>query len=259
MNDQSQLMLFAVDSHAKTSRLQEQEEDWKAPDRGYGLNTGELLANYDQDTSSWRTSQHSLIEDLTKFSDSWPRSGMMRNGIAYQLQPLVHLTDATGSGLWLTPQAGDSKACTTGTQKQKMLTHQVLIPTPTASTGGANHNSPTTVSGKRFTMNLAGFAQKFPTPTVHGNYNKKGASKTSGDGLATIIKKFPTPCSRDWKDNGRSPAELARDSTTLATIAGGKLNPMWVEWLMGFPTGWTDLNNSETQLSHKSQNSLDEQ
>jgi hypothetical protein len=24
---------------------------------------------------------------------------------------------------------------------------------------------------------------------------------------------------------------------------GGKLNPMWVEWLMGFPTGWTDLED----------------
>jgi hypothetical protein len=23
--------------------------------------------------------------------------------------------------------------------------------------------------------------------------------------------------------------------------AGGKLNPTWVEWLMGFPPGWTDL------------------
>ncbi|SIQ44868.1 DNA cytosine methyltransferase [Paenibacillus macquariensis] len=26
----------------------------------------------------------------------------------------------------------------------------------------------------------------------------------------------------------------------------GQLNPTWVEWLMGFPTGWTDLNHSET-------------
>ncbi len=23
---------------------------------------------------------------------------------------------------------------------------------------------------------------------------------------------------------------------------GGKLNPTWVEWLMGYPTQWTDLN-----------------
>lgn len=27
----------------------------------------------------------------------------------------------------------------------------------------------------------------------------------------------------------------------------GKLNPEWVEWLMGFPIGWTELNHSETQ------------
>jgi hypothetical protein len=26
---------------------------------------------------------------------------------------------------------------------------------------------------------------------------------------------------------------------------GGKLNPMWVEWLMGWPLGWTDLKPLE--------------
>ena len=34
-----------------------------------------------------------------------------------------------------------------------------------------------------------------------------------------------------------------RDPSTI----GGKLNPTWVEWLMGFPAGWTDLKDSETQ------------
>jgi DNA (cytosine-5)-methyltransferase 1 len=24
---------------------------------------------------------------------------------------------------------------------------------------------------------------------------------------------------------------------------GGSLNPTWVEWLMGFPLGWTDLED----------------
>ena len=52
---------------------------------------------------------------------------------------------------------------------------------------------------------------------------------------------WPTPTARDWKDNGKSPAELARNSVTLATHAGGQLNPTWVEWLMGWPLGWTDL------------------
>ena len=27
----------------------------------------------------------------------------------------------------------------------------------------------------------------------------------------------------------------------------GRMNPTWIEWLMGFPTGWTELNPSETQ------------
>ena len=54
---------------------------------------------------------------------------------------------------------------------------------------------------------------------------------------------WPTPTARDYKDNGRSPAELARNSKTLATHAGGSLNPQWVEWLMGYPEGWTDLED----------------
>jgi hypothetical protein len=53
---------------------------------------------------------------------------------------------------------------------------------------------------------------------------------------------FATPTARDWKDNGKSPAELARNSETLASQAGGKLNPPWVEWLMGWPIGWTDCD-----------------
>jgi len=50
---------------------------------------------------------------------------------------------------------------------------------------------------------------------------------------------------------------MHKDSTTdrgkgnLGEVVGGKLNPMWVEWLMGFPEGWTDLNHSETQSSRK--------
>jgi len=27
------------------------------------------------------------------------------------------------------------------------------------------------------------------------------------------------------------------------------LNPQWVDWLMGYPTGWTDSEDSEMQLS----------
>lgn len=36
-----------------------------------------------------------------------------------------------------------------------------------------------------------------------------------------------------------------KNHRSLRTDVAGQLNPMWVEWLMGFPPGWTDLNASE--------------
>jgi hypothetical protein len=38
----------------------------------------------------------------------------------------------------------------------------------------------------------------------------------------------------------------AKLSEPEATANGGQLNPVFVEWLMGFPTGHTDLRPSET-------------
>ncbi len=34
---------------------------------------------------------------------------------------------------------------------------------------------------------------------------------------------------------------VKRESPDLNKLVGGKLNPAWVEWLMGWPLGWTDL------------------
>jgi len=93
-------------SHARTSALQERAlESQRERAAAYGQSTPELLANYDPATSSWRTSQLCLDGELSEFSETWPRSGMMRSGTAYQLPPLVRLTDETGSGLWPTPTA----------------------------------------------------------------------------------------------------------------------------------------------------------
>ena len=209
------------DFPVKTSAAQEKVLALKANAADYGLNTPELLASYDHDTSSWRTSQHCLVEGLTEFSERWPRSGIMQNGIAYQLQPLVRLTDETECGLWRTPQASDGQRGTYAT-KQSIDNHLQ--------------------KGKQLSLpNQVKHIHLWPTPTVNGNYNRKGLSATSGDGLATAVRMFPTPCARDWKDTGTAPSELKRHSPPLAVHAGGALNPMWVEWLMGFPLGHTDL------------------
>ena len=71
--------------------------------------------------------------------------------------------------------------------------------------------------------------------------------------LETDSSLWPTPTARDWK-SGRSSDELFnRNARPLSehvergAESGGRLNPTWVEWLMGFPLGWTDLDASETQ------------
>jgi len=51
---------------------------------------------------------------------------------------------------------------------------------------------------------------------------------------------LPTPTKHNSKE-GNYPAELRRNTPTLATHAGGKINPEWTEWLMGWPIKWTDL------------------
>lgn len=93
-----------------------------------------------------------------------------------------------------------------------------------------------------------------PTPTVCGNYNRKGASKTSGDGLATFVRKFPTPTATAKKGSsenaltrkdGRSRISDRLDHYIMA-MDGGQLNPPWVEWLMGWPIGHTELKHSGT-------------
>ena len=72
---------------------------------GFGLSSPASLASFDQNTLEWKTSQLSLDGDLAEFSETWPRSGMMLNGIAYRLPTLVPDNFGTECGLWPTPNA----------------------------------------------------------------------------------------------------------------------------------------------------------
>ena len=99
-------------------------------------------------------------------------------------------------------------------------------------------------------IDLPLFTQLYPTPTVHGNDNRKGVSAHSGDGLATFVRQqmFPTPTVNDSKNNAppSQHVENGRHSNPLNVVAGGALNPAWVEWLMGFPIGWTDIDSESS-------------
>jgi DNA (cytosine-5)-methyltransferase 1 len=82
--------------------------------------------------------------------------------------------------------------------------------------------------------------------------------------MAQVMERWPTPRAQNgeprnakvWRRPDGEPQNLenAVASEDPAAI-GGSLNPTWVEWLMGFPLGWTDLGPSETRSSRKSSSS----
>tara|TARA_R110000787_G_scaffold105932_2_gene213508 strand:- start:898 stop:1227 length:330 start_codon:yes stop_codon:yes gene_type:complete len=70
--------------------------------------------------------------------------------------------------------------------------------------------------------------EMWPTPsaTPRGAHTGTEAGEVSADGKT------------------RTSAKGVKFGATLQTAVGsGQLNPVWVEWLMGFPIGYTDLED----------------
>jgi hypothetical protein len=121
-----------------------------------------------------------------------------------------------------------------------------MFPTPRAVDADKGGRSPEGILkelDRGHGIDLPSHVQIFPTPTAKGNNNKKGSSVKSGDGLATVVKMLPTPTCNDSKNNNppSQRTENGRHTDQLNVIAGGSLNPDWVEWLQGLPVGWTDI------------------
>ena len=67
------------------------------------------LAWFDQSTSTWKTSQPSLLTGLAPSCLTWPLSGMTANGFAYELPIVGRIMSGIDGGSWPTPVASDCK------------------------------------------------------------------------------------------------------------------------------------------------------
>src|SRR5256885_16725080 len=110
----------------------------------YGEKWPEWFAKLDPLTSSWKTRQLLLFEDLEQSLEIWPQWGLMQCGACWELPMPFGLME-----------------------------YRVSI------------------------TNVFVASLRLPTPTVFGNYNRKGASPTSGDGLSTALRRLPTPTKTD--------------------------------------------------------------
>jgi hypothetical protein len=96
-------ILSAEDFPARTSAMPAKEQVSPALAAACGTSSPASLAWFDLDSCSWRTWQRCLLAGWEMFSGRWPRSGTMRNGIAYRLPPLVPITSVIGCSCWPTP------------------------------------------------------------------------------------------------------------------------------------------------------------
>lgn len=129
-------------------------------------------------------------------------------------------------------------------------------PTPTARDGTSGPGLSTTAEGM---PNLRTVAANWPTPRASDHKGgdplqraREGAVRPeSDDDLGAAAARWGTPNARDSKGRGYHEGDLTRQATGLlaATPSSGatslpsttRLNPAFVEWLMGLPNGWSDV------------------
>lgn len=209
----------------------------------YGVSVSGPLAEYDPASHSLRTSQGCLLltegDSSTESCLTFTRSGMMRSGRLFQLRPSGLPTGGIESGLWHTPRS--------------------VMPVEKPGNFVKRNGD----RGEHCTGSLAEQVQRETWPTPKGtasgpDFARADREGSGGDDLATRVAKFPTPtpfptpAATDAKQGANGVSQIKRHTLPGEMHRqgiGGQLNPTWVEWLMGYPLGWTALKDSATPSS----------
>ena len=200
---------------------------WQALERAWRTSAAALLSKssdwsvyFDQSSSSWRTSQASLLHPETGLdtsTPSWPASGMSYDGRIYQLPTLGKLTSAGGIGLW--PSAA------------------------VANANGGQLNAPGTSStGKRRGRADTTDSQAKLWATTRANDFKSGQmdepQQDALNGQAVL-----------WQRTGSQQPHQAAKITqpgNRSLLYSSMLNPRFAEWLLGWRIGLTELESLAT-------------
>jgi len=225
--DLEELTSSAAGSHASRGPLPGSSEAQKMTEIS-GRKCCELLKLYKVGGSLAKMSKALLTNRWASSAAflTWKASDTKPSHLLFQLAPSMPPTDETGSG----------------SSPRKMA------PTPTAS----DHIERTSTSSEKVnpltgkSVSLDRFVRFWPD------------AETQESGKP---KMWPTPRASEWKGTGPLGSKSHKHHLTKgyldATVqeaeqVTGQLNPTWVEWLMGFPTGHTDLKPSEMPSSRKS-------
>lgn len=215
-----------------------------------GRRCSELSENLRRVGLSVRTYLASCELPLTTFVRTWSVLATKSGYLILKLRLSERCTGEKESRLLPTPvstlgtNGGPNQRDSSGRPGLQMAA--MLWPTPKAGKTTSDGEQERTATGRRIDGNgrtwspsLADAVKMWPTPTTNDAQNSTfPASQINRSTLVgDVMRLFATPNAAHAQ--GTSGGGQSRD---LRTDVGGQLNPRWVEWLMGFPLGWTDLN-----------------
>ena len=239
------LTLYLEGFHAKTLAQQEKAQELTESEAECGEKWRASFVKYDHDSSLWKTHQCSLLGDLEPFLETWPQWGLMRDGECWEQRMLEQTIRGTESGL--SPNGVDSfhtpntTGLDGGSNSRKALRKKLMFPTPVKSEGNGS-------AAFKLTDAVEASLGK-PMPKMQKNPHKWEEFKTWPAPVCQDSRHATTrhlnPKNNYWKSNlGEMVMSMEKPNI------GGRLNPMWVEWLMGWPLGWTDLKPLVTDKFH---------
>lgn len=210
---------FTVGSPAKTLAMQDAELVWKESEADYFLRSLGSQARYNRHLYSWKTSEALLLPESESWQGKWCGWGMILAGEYFPLRTWARRTDVIDGGYWPT-----------------------VCKAAEAPNLGSNKRN-----GPRSLIQVA--RENWPTPRASewkgcgpkGSKSQKYMLKKKY--LCATVAEYATPQARDFRTGQHSRWENKERSRNLNDQIGGQLNPTWVEWLMGYPSEWTVLED----------------
>lgn len=225
-----------ADSLAKTCQPPALEQVWRESEADFISNSKELSKKQSLLSSFLKTSLQFGHADLAVWCGDFPNSGMTCAGQLFLPQKLEPRTLGKDGFSWPTPETRERRDSIEVFQRrcEKRI-----------------------AKGKQpFNPSLDIAVKLWPTPRAQ-SANGSGPSRTGNrTDLQTAVTRWPTPRASDTKGavslTQTSIRRLADGKATLpeamqVATGGGQLNPMWVEWLMGYPLEWTVCADWATQ------------
>ncbi len=253
------LTFYLVGSLVNPSQQQEKDKARRMKDI-YGPKCSESFAKLSPDGFWQKTSggcfQLTITGHSERYSKTWPKAGIVLDGYAMELVMSARRTEGKGSLSWPTARAVDGivrhsqkwmKKRIKENRDVDLTTAVKMWPTPRAGNPGSRKPG----TGGEV---LAEEAKRWSTPQSRdyrtGEAHRWDNPEKSRNLNDQVAKEYwPTPKNRDYR-SPRGGAGEQKDNPDLNVTAymqenkpqKGQLNAAWVECLMGFPQGWTELN-----------------